>query len=58
MVKMGITSFVYRSEEKKIPMRRLIIFTGLSTYIRVSRSGITFLETLVLATRLMFSEEF
>lgn len=51
---------MYRSEENKISMRRLNIFTELSTYIthsQLNRLGITLLETLVLATRLMFSKE-
>lgn len=33
MVEVDFTNFMYRSEEKKISMRRLNIFIGLSTYI-------------------------
>lgn len=59
MVRFDFTKFMYKSEDKKISMRRLDIFIELSIYNahQANTSGTTLLEPLVFVTRLMFSEE-
>lgn len=60
MLIIDFTSSMYISEEKNISMKRLNIFIGLSIYLarsQANRSGITLLQTSLVAIRLMFSKE-